>query len=432
VKKAIAYLLFSIILCFSNLAKAEGWHQISQGRSFSKMVFADSLVGWAVSGVVDTNGGLYILENHCIFKTTNGGKSWTICRNYTGNNCSEYNVDLLFCQDVIYLSICIIGFDYNPVGSSFEYSSDSGISWNSYYLDVGPDGAVRIAVADTQNIWANGYYIAKWNFTDSQWDSLSDLSLTGYDKGDIYFCDTLNGFISKENFYKTSNGGYSWDTLTPPLPAGNFVCRGVDNIWVISGNAIEYSSDTGNTWQVQNTGITNNINCIFALNDTVLWAGTNNGLVIHTVNGGINWFKDSLNTANGVFSIFFTADSFGWAATKDSVLWGFGRAGLGVEGNSPENLSITNEVFIKASPNPFKQKTTIAFELNSTGPVNVSIYSITGQLVKTLVDGTKEPGDHQVSWNGCDSRNQPVSQGVYICQMKTPGHSMAKKIVLLR
>jgi hypothetical protein len=67
-KKAIGCLLFSGILCFSNLAQAEGWHQISQGRNFSKMVFADSLQGWAVSGIV-TSDEWYVYYNDYIFRT---------------------------------------------------------------------------------------------------------------------------------------------------------------------------------------------------------------------------------------------------------------------------------------------------------------------------------------------------------------------------
>lgn len=431
-KKAIAYLLFSIVLCSSNLVQAEGWHQISQGRNFSKMIFADSLQGWAVSGIV-TSDEWYVYYNDYIFRTINGGKNWNLCNDGILNNYSEYNDDLIFCQNTIYWMSNFITFDYNPGGSLLEYSTDFGDVWQRLDMDViYSDGAIRISVVDSQNIWANGRFIAKWNVSNYCWDSLSDLSLTGYNRGDIYFCDTLNGYISKENIYKTSNGGYSWDTLTPPLPAGKFVCRGVDNIWVICGNAIEYSSDTGNTWQVQNTGITNNINCIYALNDTMLWAGADSGLIIYTKDGGTNWFKDSLNTSRSVNTIFFTGDSFGWAATADSVLWGFGRAGLGVEGNNPEVALTKNKIFLQTSPNPFRQKTTIVFEQNSTGSINVSIYSITGQLIKTLVDEIKGPGSYQSSWNGRDSRNQSVSQGVYICQLKNAKQSATKKIVLLR
>jgi hypothetical protein len=431
-KKAIAGLLFSLVLLSSNLVKAENWHQIFQGRNFTKIVFADSMLGFVVSNAPDSDSW-YKYYNDCIFKTIDGGKNWVICRDYRGDNISQYNFNLIFCQNTVYISSYLLGFDGNPVGPKIEYSSDLGGNWLHYdTYSLNSDLGVKIAVVDTQNIWANGYFIAKWNFIDNQWDSLSDLSLTGYDKGGIYFCDTLNGFISKGYFYKTSDGGYSWDTLTPPFAAGEFVCSGVENIWAISGSKIEYSSDTGNTWQEQNTGITSNINCIYALNDTALWAGADSGRFIYTKNGGSTWFKDSLSTTSRVNSIFFTGDSFGWVSTGDGILWGFGRAGLGVEGNRPEIAATMNKIFLQASPNPFRQNTTIAFEQTSRGPVNVSIYSITGQLVKTLVDGVKIPGKHQISWNGQDNSNQTVSQGAYICQMKSAKHLATKKIVLLR
>jgi hypothetical protein len=330
-----------------------------------------------------------------------------------------------------------ITFDYNPGGSLLEYSTDFGDVWQRRTLDgLWGWGLVRLAVVDTQNIWVSGDYIAKWNVSNNQWDSLTYLSL-GYRKGEIYFCDTLNGFASGDYsgnscFYKTVDGGYAWDSVSTLAYLTKFICRGVNNIWAICGGRINYSSDSGRTWQEQNTGITININCIFALNDSELWAGADSGFIIYTIDGGANWSKDSLNTTSRVNSIFFTGDSFGWAATSNGGLWGFGRAGLGVEGTRPEIVATTKKIFLQASPNPFRQNTTIAFEQNSTGPVNVSIYSITGQLVKTLVDGMQGLGAHRISWNGCDNSNQKVSQGVYICQMKSAKHLATKKIVLLR
>jgi len=54
------------------------------------------------------------------------------------------------------------------------------------------------------------------------------------------------------------------------------------------------------------------------------------------------------------------------------------------------------------TPNPFNAQTAIAFDLPCPARAKLSVYTITGQEVRRLVDGAKEPGHHQVIWDGKD------------------------------
>ena len=63
-------------------------------------------------------------------------------------------------------------------------------------------------------------------------------------------------------------------------------------------------------------------------------------------------------------------------------------------------------------PNPFNPSTTIRYSMKEAGPVSIEIYNIKGQLVRTLVDGVKEAGNHTIVWNGLDKSNRSVSSGV--------------------
>jgi len=83
-------------------------------------------------------------------------------------------------------------------------------------------------------------------------------------------------------------------------------------------------------------------------------------------------------------------------------------------------------------PNPFNPSTTIQYSLSETGRVKISVYNIKGQLVKTLINETKEAGHHTVVWNGDDSRAKKVSSGIYFYRMETMAGSLVKKMLLLK
>lgn len=88
-------------------------------------------------------------------------------------------------------------------------------------------------------------------------------------------------------------------------------------------------------------------------------------------------------------------------------------------------------------PNPFKIKTTISYQLTTNGPVNLSIYNIAGQLVKTLTPPNsplegRGKREGSITWDGRDNRGQLVPNGVYIYKLNIGGESMVKKMTFLR
>ena len=83
-------------------------------------------------------------------------------------------------------------------------------------------------------------------------------------------------------------------------------------------------------------------------------------------------------------------------------------------------------------PNPFNPSTTISFSLNSERSVKISVYNTKGQLIKKLVDGIREKGNHSVIWNGKDSNNKIASSGVYFFKMITGNKILTEKAILLK
>jgi len=70
-------------------------------------------------------------------------------------------------------------------------------------------------------------------------------------------------------------------------------------------------------------------------------------------------------------------------------------------------------------PNPFNSQTVIKYDVREPGYLNISIYNILGQKVRTLYDDyVSKRGTFEVVWKGKNNRGHYVSSGIYICMMK--------------
>lgn len=87
----------------------------------------------------------------------------------------------------------------------------------------------------------------------------------------------------------------------------------------------------------------------------------------------------------------------------------------------------TDFVLYPNYPNPFNPSTRIKFELQRTSNVELSIYNISGQRVRTLVQSTLSSGVHELTF---DANGLP--SGMYIAQLKTPQGTLTQKMSLLK
>ncbi len=83
-------------------------------------------------------------------------------------------------------------------------------------------------------------------------------------------------------------------------------------------------------------------------------------------------------------------------------------------------------------PNPFRQGTTIPFDLPAPSMANVSIWDVTGRLVRTLVRGELEAGRYQPQWDGRDESGRMVSAGIYFVRLEAGEFAATRKVMRLR
>jgi hypothetical protein len=87
-------------------------------------------------------------------------------------------------------------------------------------------------------------------------------------------------------------------------------------------------------------------------------------------------------------------------------------------------------------PNPFNPSTTISFSIEQNEQnqqVELSIFNIKGQKVKTLMDCRTAPGKYNCVWNGRNEAGKRVSSGQYTARLTINGEEKAvRKIMLVK
>ncbi len=126
----------------------------------------------------------------------------------------------------------------------------------------------------------------------------------------------------------------------------------------------------------------------------------------------------------------------GYQIWADSVLVPLGgtayvNATLTDVGNEDSNLPAVFAVY-QNYPNPFNPSTTIAYDLPRSADVDVTIYNLLGQRVRTLVSQRQPAGTHHVTWEGNAADGQAASSGVYLYIVRTDNHVQSRKMLLMK
>ena len=83
-------------------------------------------------------------------------------------------------------------------------------------------------------------------------------------------------------------------------------------------------------------------------------------------------------------------------------------------------------------PNPFNPATTIRYELKDSGSVSLSIYDLSGQRIRQLVDEHQQAGHYELEWDGRDASGARVATGVYLYGLRAGDFRSVRKMVLMK
>ena len=114
-----------------------------------------------------------------------------------------------------------------------------------------------------------------------------------------------------------------------------------------------------------------------------------------------------------------------------------GRPGQILRFDLSVKFSPKSSMLYQNYPNPFNPETWIPYELSEASNVRIEIYSLSGQLVRTLDLGYKKPDfytrrEGAAYWDGRNGEGEKVASGIYFYTIKADGFSATRKMTVLR
>ena len=242
-------------------------------------------------------------------------------------------------------------------------------------------------------------------------------------------------------FFRTLDGGTSFQNVTGPLPNRYLVGLAVDptapqTVYVTAGGFgtghLFRSRDAGNSWE----DITNGLPDVPTLSVIVdperpdhIYVGNDLG-VFFSRDDGATWhdFSDGLGDAVMAMDLNVTAD--------DKVM--VSTYGNGVYTRSLERAPVSVDVTPRAArleqnvPNPFNPITTVWFTVAEAGPVELTVVDVRGARVRTLVRRDVGAGRHSAVWDGRDDAGRTVGGGAYVAMLKSGGSVSSVTMQLLK
>jgi hypothetical protein len=90
--------------------------------------------------------------------------------------------------------------------------------------------------------------------------------------------------------------------------------------------------------------------------------------------------------------------------------------------------STGDKVYLEPNfPNPYRSTTSIHYTLEDASPVTIRVYSLTGRMVRELVNGLQPAGNHRVEFNG-----DGLASGIYYYVLTCGKARLARPMLLIR
>ena len=83
-------------------------------------------------------------------------------------------------------------------------------------------------------------------------------------------------------------------------------------------------------------------------------------------------------------------------------------------------------------PNPFNAETQMTYALPVAGAVELAIYNVRGQRVRTLVQGVQAAGRYQIVWDGRNDTGAGLASGVYLSRLASTQGVRVRRLLLIK
>jgi photosystem II stability/assembly factor-like uncharacterized protein len=282
------------------------WSQVNNGLPVSGTKILD------VKSFTYLNNAIYAATNNGVYKSTNSGVSWQA----VNSGLRDLNVQKIY------------SFAYNifaGTGAAIFASFNEGSSWEPV-IDGLPYLSVNCMTAKPNKLFAgmNNFGVSLSDNNGSSWYPENSNDYEVYSlafKGTILFEGTRNG-----NIYRSSNYGKNWTLTGSPVgTSANVMSSNSQYLFVGTKNthgrptgSVLRSNDNGDSWTNTTTGVFNTPIRSIAVNNSNVFAGTDEG-IYRSANNGNNWALINSGLTNTFVKAIVLSGTTIFAGTEGGV-----------------------------------------------------------------------------------------------------------------
>ncbi|WP_372936884.1 YCF48-related protein [Seonamhaeicola sp.] len=352
----------------------------NNGQRFDDVYFLDENTGWAANGYYAS-----------VFKTTDGGLTWTEQLNEANLPGNYYFRNIIFLNENI-------GF-LGTLNNVFFKTTNGGQTWSEVTnITPNPNAICGLDVVGTSTIYGCGAYfepahIIKSTNSGNTWQYI-DMSAYATALVEIKFTSETTGYVAGKSttgavILKTTDGGQTWTEIYNSNISGEYVWKLQilkSNTNAFFGAIYSTAPNPGKLISSSNAGITWNsfdapesdVQAVGFINETTGWMGGHNTGFYQTNNGGQTW--TNLNIGSNLNRIFVINESLAYAS--GTSIYKYTSETLNTE--SFNNDVAKNPLAILITKNPIENILEFTIDFKAPDNLLINIYDSNGKLLKKL------------------------------------------------
>ncbi len=384
------------------------------------------IVGTRINRMQESEGILYsIADNVKLVRSTDKGLLWEVVNTpFISRNLT----DILLCDSSIFITTSDSGI-YRSTDKGYHWVSiNNGLS-TMYITSIINRGEYIFAGTLDSGVFYTMNRGDQWTRTASDPSSPSSLHVEQllFNSNHLFMrssSGSLFVYLDSITSWTRINGNYEFPPIYFYRIAASNTC-----LYASSNHGLVYSTDEGGSWN-RDTSSIKPMSSLSSLVSTgsIFLAGTYEGKVFISEHVGQSW-KDISDGLPKSYILSIAQDSADlYVGTFGCGIWK--RPLTEIITNVDDKRVSSNPVtfaLLQNYPNPFNPTTNFGFRIADFGFASLKVYDVLGQVVATLLNEVKQPGEYYVQW---DASNFP--SGIYFYKLSTGKFIDTKKMMLIK
>lgn len=421
----LKFLIALVFVSLSSFSQSQ-WRALSSAISnpnnqrFDDVFFLDENLGWALNGSYAS-----------VYKTTDGGVTWTQQLNETALGANYYFRNIEFLNQNV-------GFVGTLTNNKFFKTIDGGATWSEITnISPAPRAICGLDAVGTSTVYGCGAYFSTTPFIVKSVDSGTTwqyINMSSYATGlvEIMFIDENFGYVSGRSatggiVLKTTDGGQSWVEIYNSGIPGEYVWKmqllqgnsdvifgSIESVTPNNGKLIR-TTNAGVTWETKNAPEVE-IQAVGFISLDHGWMGGHSTGFYETNDGGNTWVN--LNVGSNLNRIFIINENLAYAS--GTTVYKYDQTLSSTDFQEVPRVPL----LIKVVPNPIVDKLNLSINFKDSDNLNIELYDNLGRKLKDLFfEEITQQGEKLYSFDF------PYPKGVYYVNLHSNTGRQSIKII---